>query len=79
MTTDLRLLLGEVRAGLKQLYDARLRGVYLFGSYARGDFDAESDCDLLIVLDALPRYGAEVDRTGELISGLALRQGATSC
>jgi hypothetical protein len=28
--------------------------------------------DVLVVLDEVPRYGAEVDRTGELIANLSL-------
>ncbi|MBF0539519.1 MAG: nucleotidyltransferase domain-containing protein [Nitrospirae bacterium] len=53
----------------------RLRGVYLFGSYARGDSDQESDVDVLIVLDAIGNYAQEVDCTGYLISSLSLEYG----
>ena len=75
MTGDQQLhqLLDEVRRGLERLYGHRLTGVYLFGSYARGEADAESDVDVLVVLDEVSRYGREVDHTGELISGLSLR------
>ncbi len=76
MSGALTNMLGELRAGLRQLYGARLRGLYLFGSHARGAADAESDVDLLIVLDECERYGAEVDRTGELVSRLSLQYGA---
>jgi predicted nucleotidyltransferase len=55
----------------------RLRGVYLYGSYARGEQDDESDLDALIVLDRMDRYGAEIDRTGQLISSLSLRHGTS--
>jgi predicted nucleotidyltransferase len=34
-------------------YGERLRGVLLFGSVARGDWDESSDLDLLVVLDSL--------------------------
>jgi len=66
-------LLGEFRAGLERIYGPRLRGVYLFGSYARGDADEESDVDVLVVLDDFERYGEEVDRTSELASEVSLR------
>lgn len=73
MKKTIKNLIEEVKQGLGSLYGRRLRGVYLFGSYARGEEDQESDLDVLIVLDGLDRYGAELDRTGELISGLSLK------
>jgi predicted nucleotidyltransferase len=68
-------LLSELRAGLTHLYGERLVGVYLFGSFARGEQDSESDLDVLIVLDRVDSYGAEIDRTGDLIARLALAYG----
>lgn len=67
-----RALLARLVEGLRLVYGDRLRGVYLFGSYARGTADPESDLDVLIVLDDLERYGDEVDRTSELVASLAL-------
>jgi len=65
-------LMTELKTGLEQLYGRRLHVVYLFGSYARGEADPESDVDVLIVLDEFERYGAEVDRTSELVASLSL-------
>ncbi|MCG6551325.1 MAG: nucleotidyltransferase domain-containing protein [Candidatus Magnetominusculus sp. LBB02] len=70
-------LMRELSACLGELYGSRLRGVYLFGSYARGDNDIESDVDVLIVLDAIENYACEVDSTGYLISGLSLEYGVS--
>ena len=63
MTERLRALLCELKTELKSLYQDRLRGVYLYGSYARGEADEESDVDVLVVLDDLTHYAAEIDRT----------------
>jgi uncharacterized protein len=65
-------LLVRLRHGLEQLYGERLAGVYLFGSFARGEATPESDVDILIVLDEVADYGQEIERTGHLLSELSL-------
>jgi predicted nucleotidyltransferase len=72
---EVRAILAELRLGLESLYGNRLRGLYLFGSYARGEAEPESDIDVLIVLDEVSDYPGEVDRTGFLASDLSLRHG----
>ena len=42
--------LAEFAADVRKLYGARLKGLYLFGSRARGDAVPESDADVLVVL-----------------------------
>jgi predicted nucleotidyltransferase len=69
--------LRQLRAGLERIYGEQLTGVYLFGSYARGEADRESDCDVLVVLKDFERYAQEVDRTGELAADLSLKHGVT--
>ena len=66
-------ILAAVRAELEVLYGPRLRGLFLFGSFARGDQDAESDIDVLVVLESMARYGEEVDRTVAAVSDLSIR------
>lgn len=62
---------------METLYHERLRRVYLFGSYARGDAEPESDVDVLVVLRDLGRYSAEVERTGALGARLSLKYGVS--
>ena len=35
---------------LKKKFDGKIKKVFLFGSFARGDFDTYSDIDLMIVV-----------------------------
>ena len=70
---DLPHLLSDIRTSLEAVYGPRLCGVYLYGSFARGDQDEESDVDLLVVLDDFNSYGQEVDRTAEVVSDLSLK------
>ena len=72
-----RTLLQDLKAGLSIIYGRRLKGVYVYGSYARGEAGKESDVDILVVLDDFDRYGAEVDRTSELSARLSLRHGVS--
>ena len=50
MIGSLHHLLTELRTGLAAIYGIRLKGVYLFGSHARNEADAESDVDVLVDL-----------------------------
>lgn len=73
-------ILDQLKAGLALLYSDRLKGTYLFGSFSRGEEDAESDIDILIVLDQVENYGQEVEFTSNLISRLSLACGRSiSC
>lgn len=75
MNTKVRSILRELNLRLAALYGERLRGVYLFGSYARDEATEESDADILIVLDRVVNYSREIDTTSELTSELSLAYG----
>jgi predicted nucleotidyltransferase len=77
MTAAIKSLLRELRSGLQMLYQERLKGVYLYGSYARGEEHGDSDLDVLVVLDQIGDYGAEIDRTSEMISTFSLTHGVS--
>lgn len=70
---QLKQLLNALRQGLAATYGDRFKGLYLFGSYARGTQEPESDVDVLIVLDEFADFAAEIDRTGKLVSDLSLQ------
>lgn len=55
-------VLAEAKALLSAEYAHRLKGIVLFGSYARGDFTEESDIDLLVLLSHLPDLLVERER-----------------
>jgi predicted nucleotidyltransferase len=68
-------LLAEFKGELARIYGVRLKGVFLYGSRARGETESESDVDILVVLDDWDNYGAEIDRTGAAASELSLAYG----
>ena len=77
MPIEIQPLLKRLKAGLKQIYGGQFKKAYLFGSYARGDFDSDSDVDVLIVLSDFKKYGQELRRTSELIGNLSLNYETT--
>lgn len=44
-------LLEQYVSEIKKIYGSHLKKVILYGSYARGDFKADSDIDIMILLD----------------------------
>lgn len=77
MNGMIQSLMRELKASFEAVYGERLKGVYLYGSYARGEADVESDVDALVVLDQISNYGHEIDRTSFLVAKLSLRYGVS--
>lgn len=77
MPKEIKSLLEKLKSGLKQMYGEQFKEAYLFGSYARGDNDPDSDVDVLIILSDFEKYGAELNRTSEMIGNLSLEYGTT--
>ena len=72
---DARSVAASVAAELRDLYGPRLRKVVLFGSWARGEGHAESDLDLLVVLDEVPSAWKERKRMDDVLWRHSLEHG----
>jgi predicted nucleotidyltransferase len=71
-----RRALAEAKERLRATYGDRLRRVVLYGSYARGDATADSDVDLLVVLDRLAENSyQETKRAGAFWGEFLTRYG----
>jgi predicted nucleotidyltransferase len=68
----IRRVLEDLRKSLSALYGERLKGVYLYGSYARGTARESSDIDVLVVLAGELQPGREITRMGPGVSKVCL-------
>ncbi|MEW6027993.1 MAG: nucleotidyltransferase domain-containing protein [Chloroflexota bacterium] len=73
MPAAIQKVLKELKQGLVGLYGSRLKGLYLYGSYARGDYREGSDLDVLVILNDFERAPIELSRTDNLIGDLSLK------
>jgi len=80
--------LAKVRNFSESLFGKKLEAVILFGSYARGDYDDESDVDILVVADIeannltpyrlrFSHFGTELDLTYGVFHSITLKDKAT--
>lgn len=51
MPQSMKSVIEQYIAEIKKIYGTHLRKIILYGSYARGDFKADSDIDIMILLD----------------------------
>lgn len=65
--SDARAIARAVQADLANAYRERLLDVRLYGSWARGEADADSDIDLLVVLDRIDSRWAERRRMEDIL------------
>ena len=52
----IKMLLDQYIKILQKIYGSHLKTVILYGSYARGDYKADSDIDIMILLDLSDMY-----------------------
>ncbi len=62
MDEKVNALLDEVEEKLLHLFEKKLTTIILYGSYARGDYDEESDIDIIALVEdeELRRYDDEI-------------------
>ncbi len=68
----LKVALDHLKQYLKDEYSDRLNRVILFGSHARQEATADSDIDILIVLNDPVDASVEIRRTSQFIGQLCL-------
>lgn len=73
MQGDVKKILEQLKQHFERLYGDRLEKMILFGSRARGDFESESDIDVLVVLRGIVSPSDEIDRTSEIVANLSLQ------
>jgi predicted nucleotidyltransferase len=67
----------ELKEGLLHIYGDQLIAVYLYGSYARGDYRAGSDVDVMILLKDYMNYWKEYRRSSDYVSDISLKYDVT--
>ena len=65
-------LLNHLSAGLAQILGERIDRVLIYGSYARGEAQDDSDLDILIVLHGDFDYADMIRETSDLVARLSL-------
>ncbi|MBK9005899.1 MAG: nucleotidyltransferase domain-containing protein [Anaerolineae bacterium] len=72
--------MSELKEGLTRIYGDTLKAVYLYGSYARGDYRDGSDVDVMILLSDYQDYWKEWGRSSDYVSDVSLEYDVTiSC
>lgn len=73
----IRKLMKELKEGLVQIYGDKLKAVYLYGSYARGDYREGSDVDVMLLLKNYEDYWKEYLRSSDYVSNISLKYDVT--
>ena len=68
-----RAALRDLQTDLRQLYGAQAPLVLVYGSYARGEENPDSDVDVLLLYSHAIQPGPEIDRVSVILARLNLR------
>jgi predicted nucleotidyltransferase len=71
--STVKAALRELQSALKALYGKRAPIIRLYGSYARGESNAASDIDVLLLYPAAIRPSQELQRISPILADLNLR------
>lgn len=75
---DAMNILDVVYRECSRIYSGRVSETYLYGSYARGDYTAESDIDILLVVDmSAEEIAKRRPMTAKVSSALSLEHDVT--
>ncbi|MEE0675865.1 MAG: nucleotidyltransferase domain-containing protein [Ruminococcus sp.] len=71
--SELQIILSEIAKTAKEVFDTKLDSVILYGSYARGDYNQDSDIDIMILVkeiapDELWKFRAPVSKRASRLS-----------
>ncbi|MCP4259558.1 MAG: nucleotidyltransferase domain-containing protein [Planctomycetes bacterium] len=72
---EIEPVLKEFREKTEKLYNERLKGIILYGSYARKQQTVDSDIDLAVVLEGDVVAGKEIDRLIDVITDINIDYG----
>ena len=70
-----RKALERFKKETEKLYGKRLKGIILYGSWARGEATEDSDIDLLVMLEGQVVPGREIDRMIDIVTEINLEYG----
>ena len=68
----IREILDKVKERLNRAYGKRLKGIILYGSYARGDASGGSDIDIIVLLRNMKDNCKEILRASAALGDLEL-------
>ncbi len=75
MHKRIRKVLERFKKDVRRLYSDRLKGVILYGSWARDEATASSDIDLIVVLKGKVSPGKEIDRMIDIVTDILIEHG----
>ena len=69
---EIKPLLPQIKKLLERVYGKRLLNVFLYGSFAKGRANKESDIDIAVILKGKVNKGKEIDKICDLLYDLEL-------